>query len=288
MKKLLKNRTLIGALVIVLSLVICFGLTPLFNNAMTAQADIPRVKAEIKKGELVTPSMLEMVTVGAYNLPANVLTDMGQIAGRYALADLQKGDYVLSSKLSAAPLAEFEYLTTLDGSKQAMSVTIKSFAAGLSGKLEAGDIVTLIASDYGDRRETSLPSELQYVYVLAVTASSGYDKEYTTADQASSEDERELPSTVTVLVCPTQAALLADLEAKGKIHAALVYRGAREQSQVFLDVQDAYIEELLKEDEEEKEGSEDGNAGDALDEALGVDMSLPDTPELPAEIQGGA
>ncbi len=37
MKKLLKNRTFIGALCIFLSLVICFGLTPLFNNAMTAQ-----------------------------------------------------------------------------------------------------------------------------------------------------------------------------------------------------------------------------------------------------------
>ncbi len=56
MKKLLKNRTLIGASCIVLSLVICFGLTPLFNNAMTAQTEIMRVKSEIKKGELITPT----------------------------------------------------------------------------------------------------------------------------------------------------------------------------------------------------------------------------------------
>lgn len=286
MKKLLKNRTLIGALVIVLSLIICFGLTPLFNDALTAQAEIPRVRTEIARGEQITPDMLEMVTVGAYNLPVNVLMQTGQITGRYALADLQKGDYVLSTKLSATPLAEFEYLTTLDGTKQAMSVTIKSFAAGLSGKLEAGDIVTLIASDYGDRRETSLPPELQYVYVLAATANSGYDKEYATADQARSEEERELPSTITVLVCPSQATLLADLEAKGKIHATLVYRGAREQAQAFLDAQDAYLAKLQKEDGEEASG-EATSAGDALHEALGVDMSLPDTPKLPAEIQGG-
>jgi len=283
MKKLLKNRTLIGALCIVLSLIICFGLTPLFNNAMTAQTDIMRVKSDIKKGELITPDKLETVTVGAYNLPANVLTAREQIAGQYALADLQKGDYVLSSKLSAVPLAEFEYLSTLDGTKQAMSVTIKSFAAGLSGKLEAGDIVTLIAADYGDRRETSLPPELQYVYVLAVTAGSGNDKEYATADQKNSEDERELPSTITVLVCPTQAALLADLEAKGRLHAALVYRGPREQAQQFLDVQDEYIKSLLPEDE-----AVDGGGGqpDGLNEALGQDMTVPDTPELPADITG--
>jgi len=282
MKKLLKNRTLIGALCIVLSLIICFGLTPLFNNAMTAQTDIMRVKSDIKKGELITPDKLETVTVGAYNLPANVLTAREQIAGQYALADLQKGDYVLSSKLSAVPLAEFEYLSTLDGTKQAMSVTIKSFAARLSGKLEAGDIVTLIAADYGDRRETSLPPELQYVYVLAVTAGSGNDKEYATADQKNSEDERELPSTITVLVCPTQAALLADLEAKGRLHAALVYRGPREQAQQFLDVQDEYIKSLLPEDEAE----DGGGQPDALNEALGQDMTVPATPELPADITG--
>jgi pilus assembly protein CpaB len=269
MKKLLKNRTLIGASCIFLSLVICFGLTPLFNNAMTAQTEIARVKGEIKKGQLITPDQLETVTVGAYNLPSNVLKKTEEITGKYALADLQKGDYVLSTKLSATPLAEFEYLSNLDGSKQAMSVTIKSFAAGLSGKLEAGDIVTLIAADYGDRRETTMPPELQYMYVLAVTTEKGLDKEYT--DDTNSEDnERDLPSTLTVLVCPEQAELLADLENKGKIHVTLVYRGVKEQAQKFLDVQDKYIAGLQK-----------GN--DPLIEGT----TVPETQVLPNEAQGG-
>ncbi len=150
---------------------------------------------------------------------------------------------MLSTKLSDTPLAEFEYLSTLDGTKQAMSVTIKSFAAGLSGKLEAGDIVTLIASDYGDRRETTIPPELKYVYVLAVTAGSGNDKEYITDDGNSDGEERELPSTITVLVRPIQAELLADLEAIGKLHVALVYRGDKAQAQKFLNEQDRYIQD---------------------------------------------
>lgn len=279
MKKLLKNRTLIGALCIVLSLIICFGLTPLFNDAMSAQTEIARVKSEIKKGELITPDKLETVTVGSYNLPANVLTAQTEIAGKYALADLQKGDYVLSTKLSAAPLAEFEYLSTLDGTRQAMSVTIKSFAAGLSGKLEAGDIITLIAADYGDRRETTMPPELQYLYVLAVTAGSGNDKEYTTEN---TDEERELPSTITVLVRPEQAELLADMEAKGRLHATLVYRGDKEQAQKFLDEQDRYIEEVLK-----GGGESGGSLNNALNEALGQDMTVPETPALTYEALGG-
>jgi pilus assembly protein CpaB len=269
MKKLLKNRTLIGALCIFLSLVICFGLTPLFNSAMTAQTEIARVKSEIKKGELITADKLETVTVGSYNLPSEVLKKTEEISGKYALADLQKGDYVLSAKLSAGPLAEFEYLSTLDGTKQAMSVTIKSFAAGLSGKLEAGDIVTLIAADYGDRRETTMPPELQYMYVLAVTNEKGFDKEY--ADNTNSEDdEKELPSTLTVLVCSAQAELLADLENKGKLHVALVYRGAKEQARKFLDVQDKYIAGLQK-------GSE----------TLAENTTGQEASALPNESQGG-
>jgi pilus assembly protein CpaB len=275
MKKLLKNRTLIGVLCIFLSLVICFGLTPLFNSAMTAQTEIARVKSEIKKGELITADKLETVKVGSYNLPSDVLKKTSEISGKYALADLQKGDYVLSTKLSATPLAEFEYLSTLDGTKQAMSITIKSFAAGLSGKLEAGDIVTLIAADYGDTRETTIPPELQYVYVLAVTTEKGVDKEYA-ADNAktdnteSGDDEQELPSTITVLVCPTQEKLLADLENKGKLHVALVYRGSKEQAQKFLDVQDKYIAGLQK-------GSE----------TPGEDTIAPGTTAIPNEAQGG-
>jgi pilus assembly protein CpaB len=269
MKKLLKNRTLIGALCIFLSLVICFGLTPLFNSAMTAQTEIARVKSEIKKGELITADKLETVKVGSYNLPSDVLKRTSEISGKYALADLQKGDYVLSTKLSATPLAEFEYLSTLDGSKQAMSVTIKSFAAGLSGKLEAGDIVTLIAADYGDRRETTMPPELQYMYVLAVTTEKGVDKEYT-GNSKPEDDEQELPSTLTVLVCPTQAKLLADLENKGKLHVTLVYRGSKEQAQKFLDVQDKYIAGLQK-------GS--GTQAEVT--------TMPETPVLPNEAQGG-
>lgn len=279
MKKLLKNRTLIGALCIILSLVICFGLTPLFNKAMTAQTEIPRVKSDTKKGELITSDKVEVLKVGSYNLPANLLTKKEEIVGKYALADLQKGDYVLSTKLSDKPLAEFEYLSTLDGTKQAMSVTIKSFAAGLSGKLEAGDIITLIAADYGDRRETTMPPELQYLYVLAVTTESGNDKEFTIEN---TDEERELPSTITVLVRSEQAALLADIEAKGRLHATLMYRGDKKLAQKFLDEQDRYIEEILK-----GVGESDGSLDNALNKELVLDRTGSDHPAVPDETEGG-
>ena len=95
--------------------------------------------------------MVQTVEVGAYNLPQNLMTDKKEIVGKYATADLAVGDYILSSKLSTVPAAENAYLYNLDGTKQAISVTIKSFATGLSGKLESGDIVTVIVADYQAR-----------------------------------------------------------------------------------------------------------------------------------------
>ena len=55
------------------------------------------------------------------------------------------------------------------------SVSIKSFAEGLSGKLQSGDIVSVIAPDYKQQGQTVVPAELQYVEIISVTASSGYD-----------------------------------------------------------------------------------------------------------------
>jgi len=83
-------------------------------------------------------------------------------------------DYIIPSKLSDAPAAENAYLYSLDGSQQAISVSIKSFAEGLSGKLQSGDIVSVIAPDYKQQGQTVVPAELQYVEIISVTASSGY------------------------------------------------------------------------------------------------------------------
>jgi pilus assembly protein CpaB len=162
--------------------------------------------------------------VGAYNLPGNVGQNADELKGKFAAADLVRGDYILTSKLTDNPYEENEYLYKLDGTKGAISVSIKSFALGLSGKLKSGDIVSIIASDYGEMRETKIPPELQYVEVLAVTNAKGMDESVQVKGEKNN-DEKQLPSTVTLLANTTQAKILADLEAKSKIHMALVYRG---------------------------------------------------------------
>ena len=247
--KIFRNRTVIGVLCILLALIICFGVTPLFSRSASEKTEIVRVTMDIKEGDEITAEMVQTVEVGAYNLPQNLMTDKKEVVGKYATADLAAGDYILSSKLSAVPAAENAYLYILDGTKQAISVTIKSFATGLSGKLESGDIVTVIVADYQGKGETAIPPELQYVEVISVTASSGYD-----ANTGEVVDEKELPSTVTLLVTTEQAKVLAELEQDSELHLALVYRGTLENAAKFIAAQDALIEELYAEPEPENSG----------------------------------
>lgn len=255
---LFKNRTVIGVLCILLSLVICFGVAPLFNKSVSQKAEIVRVTREIRAGDLITADMVAVAEVGGYNLPEGVIRQPDTVVGRYAIADLAVGDYILPVKLSDNPAAENIYLYSLDGTRQAISVTIKSFANGLSGKLQSGDIVNIIAADYKKQGVTVIPPELQFVEVISVTASSGYDAN---TGERTDEDEKELPSTVTLLVTPEQSKTLAELEADGKLHLSLVYRGTPENAALFIEAQDEIIAEMRAAEEE----AEDGDGGETVD-----------------------
>lgn len=270
MKNLLKNRIVVGLLCIITALVICFGLTPMFNDALKSKVELVRVTSEIKTGDEITAGMITTVETGGYNLPSDVVYKKEDVIGKYANADLYKGDYILKSKISDTPMLKNEYLSGLDGTNRAISVTIKSFAAGLSGKLERGDIVSLIASDVGEMRETLIPKELQYVEIIATTDSSGNDREV--QQETADGEDTELASTITVLATPEQATLLAELEQTGKLHAALVYRGGSENAQKFLDEQTKVLETLypvksegLTDESQPDNSTQAPSAGDSAD-----------------------
>jgi pilus assembly protein CpaB len=209
--------------------------------------NIVRVTKDIKAGDKITKDMVQTVEVGGYNLPENVMKNKDTVIGKYVTADMKAGDYILNSKLTDTQAADNTYLYNLNGEKQAISVTIRNFANGLSGKLISGDIVSVIAPDYKKQGTTVIPAELKYVEVIGVTASTGYDtdtKNNGNSGNQSADKEKTLPSTVTLLVSPEQSKILADLEADGKLHLSLVYRGSKENAAKFIDAQDKVLAEL--------------------------------------------
>lgn len=250
--KLFKNRTVLGIFCIAVSLLICFAITPLVNAGLSKKVAIVRFNQMVQEGEQITKNMVDVVEVGNHNLPENVVRNLADVEGKYLTATVYAGDYILTDKISEEPSAENKYLYNLNGEKQAMSITINTFAEGLSGKLKSGDIVSVIAPDYLGSGETVIPAELKYVEVIAVTAKSGYDAN--TEEQRTEEEEKELPSTVTILVRPEQSRLLARLEAEGEIHLSLVFRGEAEKALEFIKAQDQVLDEMKAEEETDTQG----------------------------------
>lgn len=283
--KLLKNRTVLGVICIALSLIICFAITPLFNAAKDQTTEIVRMKKDVKIGQEITAKDIEVVEVGAYNLPSEVIRSSEEVVGKYVSSELLKGEYVLPSKISDTPASENAYLYNLTGEKRAISVTIPSFAGGLSGKLISGDIVSVIAVDFREKGETVVPDELQYVEVIAVTDKEGYD-EGEVVVTSDGEEEADLPETVTLLVTPNQASILAELEAEGEIHISLVYRGTADNAQKFIAAQEKLLTELAEAEKAEKEKSEKAEdvtvPAEPTDEEI-IEPADTETEEIPTE-----
>jgi pilus assembly protein CpaB len=254
----LKNRTIIGIVCIVLALVVTFAVAPLVNKLSDSRTDIVRLKNDIVQGHMIQESDIEVVTVGSTGLPTNIITKKEAVVGKFAACDLKANTDLLQSMISDKSDSADDVFHTLDGKKQAISITISSFAGGLSGKLENGDIVSLVIFE-NETNKTTIPGGLTYVKVITTTTAEGFDKDELTPNE---DGTYELPTTLTLLVNPTQAKMLVEYENRGVIHADLVYRGDSKTAQKFLDAQDLYFEMLAeKEDEETTEPDENKPSG---------------------------
>lgn len=254
----MKNRTIIGIVCIVLALVVTFAVAPLVNKLSDSRTDIVRLKSDIVQGHMIQESDIEIVTVGSTGLPANIITKKEAVVGKFAACDLKANTDLLQSMISDKSDSADDVFHTLDGTKQAISITISSFAGGLSGKLENGDIVSLVVFE-NETNEATIPGGLTYVKVITTTTAEGFDKDELTPNE---DGTYELPTTLTLLVNPTQAKMLVEYENRGVIHADLVYRGDSKTAQKFLDAQDLYFEMLSEqEDEETSESDENKTTG---------------------------
>lgn len=231
----MKNRTLLGVLCLVCALLLVFVAAPLLTRLQDGRTTILRLVRNVEKGHRITETDLETAEVGAFNLPAQVMTDPQTAVGKYASVDLRPGDWLLTSKLTDRPDSASDVFRLLNGEEKALSVTLPDYAAGLSGKLENGDVVSVCVTANG---ETVLPPELTYIRVITATTGKGVDKD--TLEQKD-DGSTDAPATVTLLVNDEQQRLLVHYEHTAKIHFSLVYRGDDSAAQAFLDAQKAYF-----------------------------------------------
>ena len=272
----LNNRFLFGILSLLLSAIIAFIAIPTMASQTNGKTEIIRVTSPIAKGEEITSEAVEVIEVGSYNLPDNVARSMKDVAGRYAAADFEAGDYILASKVSLIPITSDVALNNLPSGKVAISLTVKTLASGLSDKLQPGDIIRIY--HYLDTAR-EVP-ELRYVQVLSVTDSDGNNVDNTA--ELEEGKEKQQSATITVLASPEQAEVITEIENDGTAHVALICRNNEELAAELLQRQDQEIQELyygiLPEEQMEA-------AGETMET---VEPSGENTAEISADEDGAA
>lgn len=249
---LFHNKFLIGLICIALGLAVGFLAIPrLKGKDGIEQVQAIRMKQAVPEGALITDEMVESIEVNSTLVPTDTITDLALVTNRYSKVPVFAGDYLTTDKLT-------DELTTLDPMAIAttkglkvVSITLPSLAAGVSGQLKPGDIVTIMASEkqtLADQTQTltlkeqerpassssdaslnpvstrtQVFPELQYVEVCSLTAADG--RESHVRKILTDDEKNQLPVTISLFVTETQAIRLADLEQRGEIHLSFVVRG---------------------------------------------------------------
>lgn len=227
----MKNKTFVGLLCIVGALVFSFISANIRStgNNKTIKAFI--TTQDIQAGEKIKEEMISQIDLSG-DIPGNIIMNKDEIIDKYTKINLTKNDIFTNEKISLEAIYGSAYLENLDENKRAISISLNTLAIGLSGKLESGDIVSIIVVDE-EEESSSIPEELKYVEVISISDSSGYDVKR--AEDNSSN--KSIGATATLLVNEEQSKILAKLENIGNIHLSLVYRGNDEYKQELLSEQ---------------------------------------------------
>ena len=247
------SRFLYGILSILLAAIIAFIAIPTVTRKTNSKVEIVRITTALDRGDPITAKDVELAEVGGFNLPDNVATKLEDVIGTYAASSLYPGDYILSGKVSSTPLSSDLTLNAIPDGMVAISITVHSLAAGLSDKLQSGDIIRLY--HYNDLSGTlnvvqDIP-ELKFVKVLSVSDSKGLDIDYT--KQPEEDEERLQTATLTVQATPEQAILLTQYENEGMLHVALISRGNEALAKELLNQQAEILTQLYENEDADAE-----------------------------------
>lgn len=243
---IMHNRMVLGAVSVFIALIIAFGLTPIYNIAISSSSPAIRLKVDAPRGTALSADMLESVQVHADDFTGSVIPSVSDALGKFATTDLTAGDILTTKKVTDTFPSEDPALLHLPEGKLAMSIQMHGAAESVSGKLRAGDVIRLYAylnntADNKNYQALSLP-ELQYIELLSVTNDNlqDLDKKSDPVTEKTEKSDKQI-ATLTLAVTPPQAAVLAGLNNSAVLHAALVVRGDEAAKKLALATQEAYF-----------------------------------------------
>lgn len=243
-----RNKIFILAACSITVFCIIFIGIPRYTEKTKETMKVVRVSEDVPKDTLIQQNMLTMKEIGGFNVPKDVITDPKAIMGKYSSVDLLKTDNLVTSKFKDDKSMPDQFLYGMNG-KTAISVSVKTLAAGLSGKLLPGDVVSVLVYSKDNQQYTEeqgyMPQKgkvldypnLEFLEVGAVTNSKAQDTDQVMINQnkssSSGSTDTIIPTTITLLASKEQARELVDAENSGTIH--VVFRGRDREAEKLLE-----------------------------------------------------
>lgn len=225
MMKYIKNRYVIFALCLILSGIIAFVIVPVGNRNMADSVDVVKVTRTVEENTQITEDMLEIKQLPKSAVTDNTICDKSEIIGKIANVKLLPEDNLVSEKFAEIK-SEFDktFYASENSEQLAVSVTVSSLAASVSGKIMPGDVVSV----YGFLNEAKQLAEypdLEYVEVIGVSNAHAEELSERKSDNETDSSDKVIPATVTLSVNRNQAQELVMLENTGSIHIVFAGRG---------------------------------------------------------------
>ena len=128
----MKNRTLIGIVCIVLAVAVTFLVSPLVNRISEQKTDVIRFTKDISHGSKIAETDIEIVKLSKSSVPEKALKTKDAVVGKYAKADLFKGDLATEIKITDD---EIPKIPDLDKIYDAISLPKTPGEIGISDEL---------------------------------------------------------------------------------------------------------------------------------------------------------
>lgn len=216
--RIFRSRILIGTVSLVLALLLSFVVAPMFEESKTEVGSAFRYKDDLRKGAILTEENLEKVEIGYYGQSDDIKLENSDVFGKTLVYDVRKGEFATKRAVSDDGGGPDEYLSELQSGENAIGLTVINQARAVADKLRSGDIVTIITTkEVENNIKATVAIELEAVEVLAVT-----NKERTDVETG---EVKEISVVLIKTQHEAQVSRLAEAEAMGTAHLALVYRG---------------------------------------------------------------
>jgi len=256
---LLHNKIFIGSVIMIFSVIVGFVIVPIFNANTRKTVKVYRAKVTIYEYQQVTKDMVQQVEVGSYGLSNQTIKDLSNVVGKTARTKIVEGDNILSGQLMTGNNDD-EFLSELSKqSKRAVSVTLPTLSASVSGQIISGDVVSVItyvkqtsassssssSSSKGNSFNNGITGNtgsaatdetpvlypnLKYIQVAAIYDKSGDPVTDLSKAKNTDGESSKLPSTVTFICTEQQALELAQIDKKGDMYLVFVARGQEADS----------------------------------------------------------